>query len=38
MSSGLKKMESQDPLKEINLGTEENRKPTYVYKLLDVRL
>ena len=29
-------MESQDPFEEINLGTEENWKPTYVGKLLDV--
>ena len=38
MSSGLKNMEPQDPLEEINLGTEENQKPTYVRKLVDTRL
>ena len=38
MSLGLKKMESQDPFEEINLGTGENQKPTYVSKLLDVGL
>jgi len=38
MSSGLKKMKSQDPLEEINLGTKGNQKPTYVSKLLDVGL
>jgi len=27
MSPNLKKMESQDPLEEINLGTEEDRRP-----------
>ena len=38
MSTRLKKMEYQDPLEEINLGTKENQKPTYVSKLLDVGL
>ena len=31
-------MESQDPLEEINLGIEENWKPTYVSKLIVVGL
>ena len=38
MSLGLKKMDYQDPLEEINLETEKNRKPTYVSKMLDARL
>ena len=38
LSLGLKKMESQHPLEEVNLRTEGNRKPTYVSKLLDVGL
>lgn len=33
LSPNLKKMEAQDPLEEINLGTKENRKPTYVSNL-----
>lgn len=31
-------MESQDPLEEINLGTEEDQMPTYISKLLDQSL
>ena len=31
-------MDYQDPLEEINLETEKNRKPTYVSKMLDARL
>jgi len=31
-------MEYHDPLEEINLETEKNRKPTYVSKMLDARL
>ena len=31
-------MESQNPMEEVNPGNEENWKPTYVSKLLDVRL
>lgn len=34
----IKKIESQDPVEEINLGIKENQKPTYVSKLLDTRL
>lgn len=38
LSPNLKKMEAQDPLEEINLGSEENWKPTYVSKLLEPRV
>jgi len=38
MSLNLKKMGSLDPLEEINLRTEENRRPTYISKLLNQSL
>ena len=38
ISSILKKIESHDPLEEINLGTKENQNPIYVSKLLYVGL
>lgn len=35
MSPNLRKMESQDPLEEIHIETEDDQRPTYVSKLLD---
>lgn len=35
LSPNLRKMESQDPLEEIHIETEDDQRPTYVSKLLD---